>query len=221
VPHGGGGPGAGPVGVSPRLVEFLPKPLMGREGERYFLDYDVSHSIGKVKLFYGQIGALIRAWVYIRSLGLSGLKQVSRDAILNANYLKKKLEGHYTASTPGFCMHEFVLDLKKQADQFNVHAGEVGKRLLDFGFHAPTVHFPLIVHEALMIEPTETESKETLDSFVEAMLSIFNEIQNDTSKVKSAPHTLPVKKCDDVQAARKPELNYFQSSNAPTSVPIQ
>jgi len=220
VPHGGGGPGAGPVGVSERLVEYLPVPLLKSIGDQIVFDWNVKHSIGRLKSFYGQAAALIRAWVYIRCLGRSGLKQVSEDAIINANYLKKKLEKYYLPATKGYCMHEFVLDLAKEAKDRNIHAIDLGKRLLDFGFHAPTVHFPLIIREAVMIEPTESESKETLDEFVEAMIAIAEEINNNPEIVRTAPHTMTVKRCDDVLAARKPDLNYFAEKQAKPSESI-
>ena len=207
TPHGGGGPGSGPVGVKEKLVPYLPGPLVEKKGERYGLAAAGKESIGRVKSFYGNTGMLVRAYVYIRTLGLSGLKQVSEDAILNANYLKEKLKKIFPVAVDEPCMHEFVLTLKGAKEQ-EVHAGDLGKRLLDFGFHAPTVHFPLVVEEALMIEPTETESKETLDRFIRAMEKIAQEIQEDPLKVRTAPHGLPIRRPDEVLAARKPILSY-------------
>ncbi|MBI3306677.1 MAG: aminomethyl-transferring glycine dehydrogenase subunit GcvPB [Candidatus Omnitrophica bacterium] len=207
TPHGGGGPGAGPVGVKKELIPFLPLPLVEKKGNNYGWIERNEQSIGRVKSFYGNTGMLLRAYVYIRTLGLSGLKQVSEDAILNANYLKEKLKMVFPVAVDEACMHEFVLSLKNGKNQI-VHAGDVGKRLLDYGFHAPTVHFPLVVEEALMIEPTESESRETLDQFIEAMKQIAQEIQTDPEKVKSAPHTLPIRRPDEVLAARKPILSY-------------
>ncbi len=207
TPHGGGGPGAGPVGVKSHLVPFLPSPWVEKKGEEYLLVEDGKNSIGRVKSFYGNTGMLIRAYVYIRTLGLSGLKQISEDAILNANYLKEKLKNIFPLAVDEPCMHEFVLTLVKAKSQ-GIHAGDVGKRLLDFGFHAPTVHFPLVVEEALMIEPTETESRETLDQFVQALEKIAGEIEENPNLVKMAPHTLPIRRPDEVLAARKPILSY-------------
>jgi glycine dehydrogenase subunit 2 len=207
TPHGGGGPGSGPVGVKSRLIPYLPVPLIDKVGDRYKMIYEQKDSIGRVKSFFGNTGMLLRAYVYIRTLGLSGLKQISEYAIINANYLKERLKKIYPIAVDEPCMHEFVLSLKN-GKALDVHAGDVGKRLLDLGIHAPTVHFPLVVEEALMIEPTESESKDTLDRFIEAMVQIATEMQNDPQKVRSAPHTLPIKRPDEVLAARKPILSY-------------
>lgn len=207
TPHGGGGPGSGPVGVKSRLIPYLPVPLVEKQGSQYKVIYDSQQSIGRVKSFFGNFGMILRAYVYIRTLGLTGLKQVSEKAILNANYLKEKLKKIFPVAVDEPCMHEFVLSIKNSKEQ-DVHAGDVGKRLLDYGIHAPTVHFPLVVEEALMIEPTESETKETLDKFVEAISEIAREIQSDPAKVKTAPHTLPIKRPDEVLAARKPMLCY-------------
>jgi glycine dehydrogenase subunit 2 len=207
TPHGGGGPGAGPVGVKKHLIPFLPGPLVEQTKKGFEWASPNPRSIGRVKLFHGNVGVMIRAYVYLKTLGKEGLRKVSEAAILNANYMKEKLKDTFKVATDGPCMHEFVLSLKSFAAQ-GVHAGDVGKRLLDFGFHAPTVHFPLVVPEALMIEPTETEARETLDLFIEAMKEIAREIATDPEKVKTAPHTLPVRRPDDVLAARKPILSY-------------
>jgi glycine dehydrogenase subunit 2 len=207
TPHGGGGPGAGPVGVKKHLIPFLPGPLVEQTKKGYAWASHSPQSIGRVKLFHGNIGVMIRAYVYLKILGKEGLRKVSEAAILNANYMKEMLKDTFKVATDGPCMHEFVLSLKSFAAQ-GIHAGDVGKRLLDFGFHAPTVHFPLVVPEALMIEPTETESRETLDLFIEAMKEIAHEIAADPEKVKTAPHTLPVRRPNDVLAARKPILSY-------------
>lgn len=207
TPHGGGGPGSGPVGVKARLIPYLPLPLVEKEGESYKIVYESKDSIGRVKSFFGNFGMHLRAFVYIRTLGLSGLKKASEDAILNANYLKEKLKKFFPVAVDEPCMHEFVLSIKHAKAQ-DVHAGDIGKRLLDYGYHAPTVHFPLVVEEALMIEPTESESKETLDRFIEAMIEIAHEVQTDPAKVKSAPHSLPIRRPDEVLAARKPVLSY-------------
>lgn len=208
TPHGGGGPGAGPVGVRKALTPFLPKPVIVRKGNRFDLDNDRPKSVGKIKSFFGNTGVLIRAYVYIRMLGLEGLKRASHDAVLAANYLRKRLSGSYLNPYNEPCMHEFVLSLPHLATNRSVHAGDIGKRLLDYGFHAPTVQFPLIVKEALMIEPTETESKETLDAFVDAMLQILKESEVTPEVVRTAPHTMPIGRPDEVEAARKPILSF-------------
>jgi glycine dehydrogenase subunit 2 len=207
TPHGGGGPGSGPVGVKERLVPFLPLPLVEKKGNAYSVVYDKEGSIGRVKSFYGNVGMLVRAYTYIRTLGLSGLKQASEDAILNANYLKEKLKKIFPVAVDEPCMHEFVLTLR-DLKKLDVHAGDLGKRLLDYGIHAPTVHFPLVVEEALMIEPTESETKDTLDRFIDVMQVIAKEIALNPELIKTAPHTLPVKRPDEVLAARKPILSY-------------
>ncbi len=207
TPHGGGGPGAGPVGVKKHLIPFLPAPLVEKTVEGYRWAAGDARSIGRVKLFHGNTGVIIRAYTYLKVLGREGLLKVSEAAILNANYLKEKLKSFFQVAISGPCMHEFVLSLKDCGSR-GVHAGDVGKRLLDFGFHAPTVHFPMVVPEALMIEPTETESKETMDLFVAAMEQIAQEIETDPENVRNAPYTLPVRRPNDVLAARKPILSY-------------
>lgn len=207
TPHGGGGPGSGPVGVKSRLIPFLPTPLIEKEGDKYKVIYDCQHSIGRVKSFFGNFGMHLRAYVYIRTLGLTGLKQASENAILNANYMKEKLKKIFQIAVDEPCMHEFVLSIKNFKME-QIHSGDIGKRLLDYGFHAPTVHFPLVVEEALMIEPTESESKETLDLFIAAMAEIADEIKTNPEKLKTAPHTLPIRRPDEVLAARKPILSY-------------
>ncbi len=207
TPHGGGGPGAGPVGVSKTLEPFLPSPVIIQKENRFAFDFDRPKSIGKVRSFFGNTGILVRAYVYIRMLGLEGLKRVSHDAVLNANYLRKKLSEVYENPHNEFCMHEFVLSASNFESQ-QIHAGDIGKRLLDYGYHAPTVHFPLVVKEALMIEPTETESKETLDSFIDVMLKILKEIKETPELVRKAPHNMPIGRPDEVQAARKPILSF-------------
>jgi glycine dehydrogenase subunit 2 len=207
TPHGGGGPGSGPVGVKKHLIPFLPGPLVEQTKQGFQWVPLSPKSIGRVKLFHGNVGVMIRAYAYLKTLGKVGLRKVSEAAILNANYMKEMLKDVFHVATEGPCMHEFVLSLKSFGAQ-GVHSGDVGKRLLDFGFHAPTVHFPLVVPEALMIEPTETEARETLDLFIEAMKEIALEIATDPEKVKTAPHTLPVRRPNDVLAARKPILSY-------------
>jgi glycine dehydrogenase subunit 2 len=207
TPHGGGGPGSGPVGVKARLAEYLPYPLVEKTKDGYAWAKRSAKSIGRVKSFYGNIGVIIRAFVYLKVIGREGLRAISEAAILNANYLKQKLKAYFPVAVDEPCLHEFVLSLKA-ASAKGVHAGDIGKRLLDFGFHAPTVHFPLVVPEALMIEPTETESRETLDQFIEAMIRIAREIETEPEKVKNAPYTMPVRRPNDVLAARKPILTY-------------
>ncbi len=207
TPHGGGGPGAGPVGVKEKLIPFLPVPLVEKRGERYGLNFEQPQSVGRLKAFHGQAGMILRAFVYIRTLGRTGLKQVSEDAILNANYLRARLKTIFPVAVDEPCMHEFVLSARTGKGN-DLHALDIGKRLLDYGFHAPTVHFPLVVPEALMIEPTETESKETLDRFVEAMTEIRKEMDRKPEIIKNAPHTLPIRRPDEVMAARTPVLTH-------------
>ncbi len=207
TPHGGGGPGSGPVGVKQRLIPFLPVPLVDYKDGKYFLNYNVPETIGRLRSFYGNVGMHVRAYTFIRRHGREGLAQVSRDAILNANYVKKKVEKNFSVPHPEFCMHEFVAQAMKQND-LGVHATDIAKRLLDFGFHAPTIYFPLIVPESMMIEPTESESKETLDKFIDAMNLIAGEAVDFPDRLKQAPFTLQVSRPDDVAAARHPVLTY-------------
>ncbi|MEX1040221.1 MAG: aminomethyl-transferring glycine dehydrogenase subunit GcvPB [Pirellulaceae bacterium] len=202
-PHGGGGPGAGPICVTEKLGAFLPSPVVVREGDRYRLDDDRPHSIGRVRSFFGNTGVLVRAYCYILSHGPEGLKQVSENAVLNANYLLSRIKHFLPVSTGDRCMHEFVASLSKQKSERGVTAMDVAKRLLDFGFHAPTVYFPMTVPEAMMMEPTETESKETLDAFVQTLFRILDE---DPDMLHEAPHSTPVSRPNEVQAARSPCL---------------
>lgn len=207
TPHGGGGPGAGPVGVKNILVPFLPKPVVGRRDDgSFFWDWDRPASIGRVKAYYGNFGILVRAYAYIRSYGPEGLKRVSECAVLNANYMLKRLEGHYDVPYPGICKHEFVLS-GKGLKAYGVRTLDVAKRLLDFGYHPPTIYFPLNVEECIMIEPTETESKETLDGFIDTMIRIAEEAKQDPELVKNAPYHTVVNRLDETTAARKPVLN--------------
>ena len=192
------------------LEPFLPKPVVQKTGEAYDLCWDRPQSIGKVKGFYGNFGILVRAYAYILAHGKEGLCQVSRDAILNANYLKHKLSRHFTVAFGQPCMHEFVLSGVRQKER-GVSTAHMAKRLLDFGVHAPTVYFPLVVPEAMMIEPTETESKEVLDRFAEIMIKIDQESIDDPEKVKNAPYNTPVGKLDEAMAARKPNLRWEPS----------
>ncbi len=205
TPHGGGGPGSGPVGVSGRLVPFLPGPIAASEGDRYKLVMP-EQSIGRLKAFYGNYGIFIRAYTYIRMMGPDGLRAAAENAVLNANYLKAKVAPHFPVAVERTCMHEFVSHGDVQGT--DVRALDVAKRLIDYGFHSPTNYFPLIVHDALMIEPTETESKETLDAFAEAMTRIAEEARTDPELLHNAPHTTPVTRLDEVKAARSPVLCY-------------
>lgn len=207
TPHGGGGPGAGPVGVKKELAPFLPRPVIERKDDEYFLDDDRPLSIGRIKSFYGNFAIAVRAYAYIRSLGAEGLQQVSETAVLNANYIRAKLQGDYALPYEGICMHEVVFSASKQAS-FGVSALDIAKRLIDFGYHPPTIYFPLIVKEALMIEPTETESKETLDAFIDAMKQIAKEAETSPELIKGAPHHTIVGRLDETKAARNPVLRY-------------
>ncbi|WP_054669075.1 aminomethyl-transferring glycine dehydrogenase subunit GcvPB [Calditerricola satsumensis] len=207
TPHGGGGPGAGPVGVKKDLIPFLPVPVVVKEGDRYRLDYDRPQSIGRVKGFYGNFGMLVRAYAYIRTMGPEGLRQVSECAVLNANYLMRRLAPYFDLPYDRHCKHEFVLSGRRQK-KLGVRTLDMAKRLLDFGFHPPTIYFPLIVDECLMIEPTETEAKETLDAFADAMIQIAKEAEENPDLVLNAPHTTVVKRLDEVTAARKPILRW-------------
>ena len=206
TPHGGGGPGAGPVGVVEKLREFLPSPIIVKEGNLYKRDYNIKHSIGKVRGFYGNFGVLVRAYAYILMMG-DDLKLASADAVLNANYLKEKLKTAFDLPYDEPCMHEFVLSGEKQHQQ-GVSTLGIAKRLMDSNCHPPTVYFPLIVHEAIMIEPTESESKNVLDEFVDIMLKIAKEIEENPNEVLKCPKTTPVKKVDETLAARQPNLTY-------------
>lgn len=207
TPHGGGGPGAGPVGVKQKLIPFLPKPVVCRkEDGSYYWDTDRLNSIGRVKSFYGNFGILVRAYTYIRSYGPEGLKRVSECAVLNANYMMHRLAPYFDVPYPGLCKHEFVLS-GKRLKEFGVRTFDVAKRLLDFGYHPPTIYFPLNVEECIMIEPTETESKETLDAFINTMIQIVQEAETDPQLVINAPYTTVIKRLDEATAARKPILN--------------
>ena len=207
TPHGGGGPGSGPVAVNEKLAPFLPVPMVAKEGENYRLDYDRPQSIGKVHSFFGNFGMFVRAYTYIRMNGAKGLRRVSEDAVLNANYLLSRLKGTFKLPFPETPMHEFVLSGDYQQEK-GVKTMDMAKRLLDYGFHAPTIYFPLIVHEALMIEPTETESRETLDAFADAMLAISREVEENPDLVREAPHSTPVKRLNDALAARRLNIVY-------------
>jgi glycine dehydrogenase subunit 2 len=210
TPHGGGGPGAGAVGVSARLEPFLPVPIVGRDAQsyRWLSERDRPQSIGRLSAFMGNAGVLLRAYIYMRMLGREGMGRVGEYATLNANYLLARLRaaGFDLAYPERRASHEFIVTVKRQAKEFNVTAMDFAKRLLDFGFHAPTTYFPLLVPECLLIEPTETESRETLDAFVEAMIAILGEAERDAAQVKGAPYTMPVRRLDDVRAAKQLDL---------------
>jgi glycine dehydrogenase subunit 2 len=209
-PHGGGGPGSGPVGVKADLIPFLPKPIIAKQGEEYVLDYDRPLSIGRVKPYYGNFGINVRAYTYIRSMGPDGLKAVTEYAVLNANYMMRRLAEYYDLPFDRHCKHEFVLSGRRQK-KLGVRTLDIAKRLLDFGYHPPTIYFPLNVEECIMIEPTETESKETLDSFVDIMIQIAKEVEENPEIVQEAPHTTVVGRMDETKAARKPVLKYQQA----------
>jgi glycine dehydrogenase subunit 2 len=207
TPHGGGGPGGGVLCVRSDLEPYLPAPVLVKAESGYRWDFDRPRSVGRVHSFYGNFGILVRALAYLRSLGDTGVAEVSREAILNANYLKARLQDAYQPSHGGYCMHEFVLSAKRQKAR-GVKALDVAKRLLDFGMHAPTTYFPLIVDEALMIEPTETETKGALDGFAEAMLTIDRESIEDPASVRRAPTRTPVRRLDEAAAARRLVLSW-------------
>jgi glycine dehydrogenase subunit 2 len=208
TPHGGGGPGAGPIAVKQHLAPFLPVPRVVQRNGRWDFDYGRPDSIGRLRAFYGNFGMLVRAYAYILALGGEGLAQVSRYAILNANYLRKRLEEEFPSTSREPAMHECVLthDLEERV---HVTTLDIAKRLLDFGMHPPTIYFPLVVHGALMIEPTETESRETIDRFVEVMRQIHQEALDNPESVRTAPHTLPLGRVDEVTAARHPILRWL------------
>ncbi len=206
TPHGCGGPGSGPVGVGKNLVPYLPIPRVVKKEEHYDWGYDYPDSIGRVRAFYGNFNVMVKAYTYIRSLGPDGLKRASEIAVLNANYVKERLKAHYDLAYDRICMHECVFSGRRQVKESGVHTSDIAKRLLDYGYHPPTIYFPLIVPEAIMIEPNETESKETLDAFCDTMITIATEAKENPDMVKSAPLTTPVRRLDDVKAAREPDV---------------
>jgi glycine dehydrogenase subunit 2 len=210
TPHGGGGPGAGPVGASQKLAPYLPGPIATRTDHGYGLAMP-GRSIGRVKAFYGNFSVLVRAYAYIGMLGETGLREVAQTSVLNANYLRVRLQEVYHLPFDRMCMHELVLSGRLEGAP-DVHTLDIAKRLMDYGFHPPTVYFPLIVPEALMIEPTETESPETLDAFAKALLAIAQEAQCDPQLLHEAPHHAPVTRLDEVRAARHPDLNWQPQS---------
>ena len=208
TPHGGGGPGSGPIGVKGYLADFLPVPVVEKQGEKYVLNSDRPLSIGKVQSFYGNFGVMVKAYTYIRALGAAGLKEACQNAVLNANYLRCRLSGHYDIPYDRLCKHEFVASALKQKKANGVTALDVAKSLIDHGYHPPTIYFPMIVEEALMIEPTETESRERLDDFIAAMLDIERESRDDPQKVKDAPRKAAIRRVDEFRAARNPVLKW-------------
>lgn len=206
TPHGGGGPGAGPVGVSERLMPFMPRSRVVKEADGTFaLKYDFPQSIGYIAPFYGNFGVILRTLVYLKMLGREGLKRVSENAVLNANYIRAKLAPYYDQKYDRYCMHECVLSATRQTEK-GVHAIDIAKGLLDLGFHAPTMYFPLIVPEALMIEPTETESRETMDEFIDAMIALAKQAETDPDSLHAAPTTCAITRVDETKAAREPDL---------------
>ncbi len=207
TPHGGGGPGSGPVACRQFLEPYLPVPRVVREGERFDLDFARSRSIGNVKSFWGNIGMHVRAYAYIRTHGPEGIRRNAENAVLNANYLLSLVRKAYRVAYDRPCMHEFVLD-GSPFKKHGVRTLDIAKRLLDFDFHPPTIYFPLIVHEALMIEPAETENRETLEGFARALLAIAREARTEPEKVKAAPHTMPVRRLDEVRAAKQPVVRW-------------
>jgi glycine dehydrogenase subunit 2 len=214
TPHGGGGPGSGPVGVAKNLVEYLPGPMVRTQkagDETQYVWFTPEKSIGRLHSFHGNFGMFVRALTYIRMHGEEGLRQISSDAVLNANYLKARLQDAYDVAIDRTCMHEVVLSARRQKAQ-GVKAVDIAKRLLDFGVHPPTTYFPLIVPEALMIEPTETESKESLDQFIDAMLQIARETEQEPETVTNAPHTTEYKRLDEAGANRKLNIKWVKEA---------
>jgi glycine dehydrogenase subunit 2 len=207
TPHGGGGPGAGPVGVKSHLADFLPVPRIMKDPNQFYLRYDLPKSIGKVRSFYGNFSILVRAYAYILSMGAEGLRRSSLVAILNANYIRARLKKYFHLPYDFPCMHECVFSDRLQT-KFGVSTLDIAKRLMDYGFHPPTIYFPLVVHGALMIEPTESESKETLDQFIEALMQIAKEAESEPHLLHDAPHKTKVARLDEVLANRKPKLRW-------------
>ncbi len=208
TPHGGGGPGSGPIGVIEKLAPFLPVPDIKYENGKYSLDYDLPQTIGKVHSFYGNYGVILRAYVYMSMMGGKGMRIASEDAIINANYIKERLKDYYNLHYKQHCMHEVVLSAENLLKAYGIKTLDDAKRLLDFDIHAPTIYFPLIVHEALMIEPTETENKDTLDNFIEVMIQIAKEAKENPEALKNAPVNTPVRRANDALAAKLLNVKY-------------
>jgi glycine dehydrogenase subunit 2 len=209
-PHGAGGPGSGPIAVRKHLAPYLPAPLVAQHGERYTLDYDRPKSIGRVRSFFGNVGILLRGYCYIRTLGPAGLREMTENAVLNANYLLSRVKGAYDVPHGDRCMHEFVASARGLKRQRGISAMDIAKRLLDYGYHSPTVYFPLVVPEAIMIEPTETESKRTLDAFADTLLKIRDE---DPDMLHNAPHNFIISRPDEIKAAKEPVLRWRSKSD--------
>jgi len=209
TPHGGGGPGSGPVAVKKVLASYLPIPIIEKVGETYKLNEDRPHSIGKMRAFYGNFGVLVKAYAYILSMGAGGLRKASEMAVLNANYLMKRLKGHFYLPYDRPCMHECVFTDRFQ-EKYHVSTLDIAKRLIDYGFHPPTIYFPLVVKGAMMMEPTETESKEGLDRFIETMIEIAKEAEENPDLLRESPQKVKVRRLDEVQAARRPKLKWTQ-----------
>ncbi|MDA3940858.1 MAG: aminomethyl-transferring glycine dehydrogenase subunit GcvPB [Spirochaetia bacterium] len=208
TPHGGGGPGAGPVLVSERLVDFVPTPDVKKNDDGYYFDYDLPDTMGRISGFYGNMAVLVRAYAYAITMGGDGLQKASEYAVLNANYLKERLKTTYHLYYDTTCMHEFVLSMKKMKEEFGISSLDIAKGLLDYGVHPPTIYFPSIVPESMMIEPTETESKETLDNFVEIMLEIYQKAKTNPDELHTAPHNTAVRRVDEVMAVKQPILKW-------------
>ena len=204
APHGGGGPGSGPVGVKKDLIPFLPVPVVEKVNDEYILDYDRELSIGKIKNFYGNFGVIVKSYAYVLTMGRDGLKKASQMAVLNANYLKENLKDTFKLPIDQICKHEFVLS----GPHGELNTTDIAKRMLDYGYHPPTIYFPLIIPEALMIEPTESESVETLDKFIDAMKQIAKEAEENPELLKTAPHNTIIKRVDDARAVKKPILTW-------------
>ncbi len=207
TPHGGGGPGAGPVGVKKNLARFLPVPVIGFDGKQYYFDYNIENSIGKVAGYYGNFAVLVRAWAYIKYMGGNGLKAAAERAVLNSNYLKQRLLPYFDMPYKTLRKHEFVLSASN-FKKYDIRALDIAKRMLDYGIHAPTIYFPLIVEEALMVEPTETESKEELDNYADIVIKIAEEAKTDPKLLKDAPHNTAVERIDEVTATKNPILTW-------------
>jgi len=211
TPHGGGGPGSGPVGVKAILADFLPVPLVEKNGDKYSFQYERPLSIGKVKNFYGNFGVIVKAYAYIKAVGAQGIREACQHAVLNANYLRHHLSQYYHVPFNKICKHEFIANSKEQMEAHHVSTLDIAKRMMDYGYHPPTVYFPLIVKEAMMIEPTETESRERLDEFIQAMAEIARESAKEPELVLNAPHSTVVHRLDEVTAARKPVVKWEDS----------
>lgn len=208
TPHGGGGPGAGPVCVSERVKDFLPVPQIVKEDDNYKLDFGPENSIGKMHGFFGNFGVLVRAYTYIRMHGAEGLRRISENAVINANYVFARIKDHFEVPYDEYFMHEFIISGNKQKKLAGVTTRDIAKRLLDYGYHAPTVYFPLVVPEAMLVEPTETENKQNLDGFADAMIAIAKEVETNPEIVKNAPHSTEIKRVDEAKAAREINIRY-------------